>query len=122
MKKSFIRFLLVSGLAVAGFSVQAYATSAAADAAAQAMKAEMDKMANDAAAELDKKSSAPLQSGIPPTTGVTGMQAGIIPGTQPEPIVNMTYDKNKVEGVFYGAEMPERLFDNVPSEWTTKAR
>lgn len=31
--------------------------------------------------------------------------------------VIMRYDKKAVEGSFYGVALPERLFNNVPSEW-----
>lgn len=39
-----------------------------------------------------------------------------LPGEKEEPEVIMTYDKKAVEG-FYGVGLPERLFNNVPSDW-----
>ncbi len=34
-----------------------------------------------------------------------------------EPPPTMRYDKKAAEGAFYGVELPQRLFNNVPSHW-----
>lgn len=44
-----------------------------------------------------------------------GMQMG--PFQPPEPPPTMRYNKKEAEGAFYGVDLPQRLFNNVPSDW-----
>ncbi|QQG35155.1 MAG: hypothetical protein HYS17_06160 [Micavibrio aeruginosavorus] len=94
-----------------------------------------------AAAETDETYQQYLQSlnAVNAAAGYTGntqmqqplMQPGmvmmpVIPGMPPVPgqspeeeqqQVIMRYDKKAVEGDFFGVALPERLFNNVPSDW-----
>lgn len=57
-----------------------------------------------------------MQPGMMMMPVMTGMPA--MPGQpQEEQQVIMRYDKKAVEGSFYGVALPERLFNNVPSDW-----
>lgn len=114
MKNAFSRLFMASCLSAVLFMaapVQAADSPAAAASTITAVATDSIK------AEMEKSSS----SGIPPSVmGTTPGQGGVplLPGQKPEPVVKMTYDKSKMEGPFYGAQMPKRLFNNVPSEWT----
>lgn len=123
MKKSSVRLLMLSCLAltiVGGISpVMAQSTESAVP----------EKAVNDIQNGLESASAAagytgstqvaqPAGQAMTPTTLQTGQPATTTPGQSEEKPVTMRYNKNNAETGFYGAELPKRLFNNVPSDWS----
>lgn len=72
---------------------------------------EVNKTNNGPQPQQGTNAVAPGQPGAQDGSGVPFMQP-----EQPEPEIIYQYDKKAVEG-FYGVPLPQRLFNNVPSDW-----
>ena len=59
---------------------------------------------------LAQQAAQPGQAMLP-----NGMQMGPFQPAEPPP--TLRYNKKEAEGAFYGVELPQRLFNNVPSDW-----
>ena len=132
MKKSFARLLMLSCLTVVAVGV-APAGAADTKGSEEAQSAAMASMsavgAANASAGYTGNTAAVSQPGQ--VMMPTGMQYGqpmyMVPGApmpttfpgqeKPEVPVTMRYNKKDVESGFYGAALPTRLFNNVPSDW-----
>lgn len=124
MKNTSVRPLMLSCLTV----VAAYAGMMPAQ-AQQMSSSEQAAVVNDinaAAGAVNAANAAATYTGNPaqapvggvPTTPGGPLVPSLLPGqTAPEVPVTMRYDKKDAEGSFYGVELPERLFNNVPSDW-----
>ena len=134
MKKSFTHALMLSCLTVVAVGISP-AWSAESDGVAEAERA-----INEATAAVGAMNASADYTGNPAMATTVaqpgqamnppGMQYGqpmyIVPGApmpmtlpgqeKPEAPVTMRYNK-KDAGGFYGAELPTRLFNNVPSDW-----
>ncbi len=128
MKKSSVRLLMLScfTLAIAGglSPVMAQSTDSAATQAkaADEVQSSLDALSSaNAAAGYTGSTPTGQPAGQPmtPPSLQTGMPATATPGQTEEKPAVMRYNKNKVETGFYGAELPKRLFNNVPSDWST---
>lgn len=125
MMKNSVRLLLLSCVMATAFSPQAVqaqtqmqtqpisATPTAAATPGEAINAL--NSANAAAVyagnpALAQQAAQPGQAMIP-----NGMQMGPFQPEEPPP--TLRYNKKKAEGAFYGVDLPQRLFNNVPSHW-----
>ena len=125
MKKSSVRLLMLSCLTLAivgGISpVMAQSTDSVPP----------EKALNDIQNGLESASAAAgytgsTATGQPAGQAMTpqslqpgaGTPATTTPGQTEEKPVVMRYNKDTAETGFYGAELPKRLFNNVPSDWS----
>ncbi len=122
MTKISVRFLLLScafvpalvGSVAHAQTAQPYTAPPAIASPAETLNAL--NSANAAAAytgnsSLTQQAAQPGQAMLP-----TGLQVNPLQQQDQEP-VTMNYNKKDAEGSFYGVELPQRLFNNVPSDW-----
>ena len=122
MKKTPVRLLMLSGLTlfVLGAAVPTMAQSSSSQKEVEDVQKALES-ANASAGYTGNASSTSAQQAnqagqaLTPSSLQTGMP---VTGTQEEKPVTMRYNKKDVIG-FYGVELPKRLFNNVPSDWST---
>lgn len=120
MTKISVRFFLLSGLLASALispvaqaqmsqSFTMQTTTASPGETVNAVNAANAAAAYAGNPALAQQAAQPGQAMLP-----NGMQMG--PQQEQQP-VTMRYNKRDAEGAFYGVELPERLFNNVPSSW-----
>ncbi len=116
MTKISVRFLLLSCVMASAFAVPlAQAQTQQSTTVSPSETVNAVNSANAAAAytgnpALAQQAGQPGQAMLP-----NGMQMGPFQPAEPPP--TLRYNKKEAEGAFYGVELPERLFNNVPSNW-----
>ncbi len=121
MTKISVRSLLLSCVMAAAFVVPAAQAQTSQSFTMQTTTVSPGDTVNavnsaNAAAEYTGNPALAQQAGQPGQAMTpNGMQMGPFQPAEPPP--TMRYNKKDAEGAFYGVELPQRLFNNVPSNW-----
>lgn len=119
MKKISARLLLLSCFVAPAFALPVQAQQTQQSFTMQTTVVQPNANNNSSGSSSGSSGSAsqqpmqPASPALPPTAPtIAGAMA-----QQQQQSVTMRYNKKEMESMFYGVEIPSRLFNNVPSDW-----